>query len=299
MARLPRLANLLSTNALSRWVLKRLGLVDIPAVSTTSLDAALRARGVARVEVGALIAGGRVSAPDAGARPLVFLLDAFTTYYEPHIVLAAVEVGRLLGRDVRVLGFEPSGKGAHVKGFLGRFSTQARRWRAILAGLDGADVVGLDPAVVLVFRDELPHALGEAAPTTVSLLQEWLEAAAFPAPAAKADGSYTLFAHCTERTAAPKTNALWKKIFAKAGLRLDVESVGCCGMCGAFGHEARHEAESRGIYDLSWRPHLAKVGDRSEPLATGYSCRSQVKRCEGRSLRHPIEVLAARLRAAP
>lgn len=296
MARLPRLSNLLSTNALSRWVLRRLGLVDIPAVATSSLDAALSAGGIARVDVRSLLAGGRVAGAVDGSRPLVFVLDAFTTYYEPHVVLAAVAVAKRLGRDVRVLGFEPSGKGAHVKGFLARFSAQARRWKAILAGLDGADVVGLDPAVTLVFRDELPHALGEAAPANVLLLQEWLEAATFPDARARSDKGYTLFAHCTERTAAPKTNALWKKIFGKAGLRLDVEAVGCCGMCGAFGHEARHEAESRGIYDLSWRPHLARVGERAEALATGYSCRSQVKRYEGRVLRHPIEVLAERLR---
>ncbi|MNL74128.1 hypothetical protein D3C87_1996990 [compost metagenome] len=44
------------------------------------------------------------------------------------------------------------------------------------------------------------------------------------------------------------------------------------------------------IFNQSWQKKLEEEKG-GEPLATGYSCRSQVKRLAGHELRHPLEVL--------
>ena len=67
-------------------------------------------------------------------------------------------------------------------------------------------------------------------------------------------------------------------------------SVGCCGMAGTFGHDVDKVEQSKAIYSLSWEAEIKKRTS-SECLATGYSCRSQVKRIDGDVLQHPVQAL--------
>ena len=61
-------------------------------------------------------------------------------------------------------------------------------------------------------------------------------------------------------------------------------------MAGAFGHETAHYDESKGIYEQSWK---VKLADSNWPfVATGASCRSQVRRFEGRVIAHPLQFLS-------
>ena len=62
-----------------------------------------------------------------------------------------------------------------------------------------------------------------------------------------------LFPHCTEITAMPSSGKEWQHIFATFSQQLQVESVGCCGMAGVFGHETQHIAMSKEIYASSWQ----------------------------------------------
>jgi Fe-S oxidoreductase len=102
---------------------------------------------------------------------------------------------------------------------------------------------------------------------------------------------FSLFGHCTEKTALPQSERQWQQIFEHFGLQLDIVSVGCCGMAGTYGHEASHLEHSRGIYELSWQDPVNKLKPE-QVLATGYSCRSQVKRFERFSPKHPLQVLS-------
>ncbi|MFP3656181.1 hypothetical protein, partial [Burkholderia sp. SIMBA_052] len=74
--------------------------------------------------------------------------------------------------------------------------------------------------------------------------------------------------------------------------------AGCCGMSGTYGHEARNLATSKAIYAQSWAAHVDGSAERGEALATGYSCRSQVKRMSSKQLRHPLQALHDQVRAA-
>ena len=86
------------------------------------------------------------------------------------------------------------------------------------------------------------------------------------------------------------------KVFRHFGLTLQVQATGCCGMAGTYGHETRNLATSRLIYAQSWQAQVERPAETAgEALATGYSCRSQVKRMAHRQLRHPLQVLLARV----
>src|SRR5690606_26339406 len=100
---------------------------------------------------------------------------------------------------------------------------------------------------------------------------------------------YHLAAHCTERTQVGDSVKVWQQIFSKFGLQLKELKLGCCGMAGTYGHEAEHRELSKGIYQQSWEKKIEKHGE--EVLATGYSCRTQVKRFSEKTLLHPIQIL--------
>jgi Fe-S oxidoreductase len=155
-------------------------------------------------------------------------------------------------------------------------------------------MIGLDPSMTMTYRSEYKEA--DIAVPQVELVQEFIakhlvEGAVATALPVK---RFRLFAHCTEATNAKESLGLWKPIFAMAGQSLEIESVGCCGMAGTYGHEKTNLETSKTIYAQSWKP---KVEASAEPgveiLATGYSCRSQVKRLSDRSVRHPVSALRA------
>jgi FAD/FMN-containing dehydrogenase/Fe-S oxidoreductase len=290
MARAPRLCNALLRNPVSAWCVARVaGLTDLPALASPSARAILAERGLAPRSMAELVALDA----ETVARTVVIVQDAFTSFYEPKILGAAVDVLRGLGRHVEVLTYMPSGKGLHVRGFLGRFERLARRNATILSTLEaqGLPLVAVEPAVALAFRDEYPKALGTPGPK-VLLIDEWLAACdTWPeAPQTDAVTSIHLFGHCTERALSPDSGARWTKVFERLGASLEVERVGCCGMSGAYGHGVAHQEESRGIFEMSWRHHLP--ADPNEALATGHSCRHQVERFAGAHLRHPLEWIA-------
>jgi Fe-S oxidoreductase len=123
------------------------------------------------------------------------------------------------------------------------------------------------------------------------LVHEWLpRALETVTPAAAGGEAWYLFGHCTEVTALPAAPAQWASIFARFGAKLESVSVGCCGMAGTYGHEVKNHENSLGIYALSWQQAIQKL-PRNRCLATGYSCRSQVKRIEGNGVRHPLQAL--------
>jgi Fe-S oxidoreductase len=74
-------------------------------------------------------------------------------------------------------------------------------------------------------------------------------------------------------------------------MELVVDDVGCCGMAGTFGHEVRNRALSEKLYAMSWQPALAATDRADLVMATGFSCRSQVKLMEGVRLPHPLQTI--------
>ncbi|MCY1545914.1 hypothetical protein D9M68_818800 [compost metagenome] len=114
--------------------------------------------------------------------------------------------------------------------------------------------------------------------------------------AIKKMASYQLLAHCTEKTNAPASITQWQRVFERLGLDLSVLATGCCGMSGTYGHETRNLDTSKTIYAQSWGRLIKRHGNNGNLLADGYSCRSQVKRMEGKALPHPLQVLLNHLR---
>ncbi|MBZ6064936.1 FAD-binding and (Fe-S)-binding domain-containing protein [Aeromonas schubertii] len=294
MAKAPRMVNFfLEKEWMQKASEKVLGMVDVPLLSVPTLAESLHDHKARYFDLPGL---ERMSA-EQRQKVVLIVQDPFTSYYDAPVVRDLVHLCGRLGYQPYLLPFKPNGKPQHVKGFLRAFARTAANTAQFLGKVArlGVPLIGVDPAMVLCYRDEYVKALGEArGEFKVLLPQEWL--LSLPAPEVEAGGDepWYLFGHCTEKTALPASTQQWKQVFERFGARLEAVAVGCCGMAGTYGHDARHLEHSRAIYGLSWAEPLSRL-PKERCLATGYSCRSQVGRMEGEKLKHPLQALLERL----
>jgi Fe-S oxidoreductase len=288
MAKAPKLVNAVTQPSWAQGLTAKLvGYTDTPALSVPTLAASLAGDHALKFDLTWLQA---LSAQERENYVLI-VQDPFTSFYEAPLVHDLIQLARQLGKVPMLVPFKPNGKAQHVKGFLRRFGATAQNTAAFLNQLAALNIplVGVDPALVLCYRDEYCEALGKKrGDFNVQLSHEWLMSVvpALP-PADTIDaGTWYLFGHCTEKTQLPHVEQQWAQLFAHFGAELKPVSVGCCGMAGTYGHEADKRETSQAIYDLSWSGKLAEL-----PAETGYSCRSQVKRFSEQQLRHPLQVL--------
>ena len=293
MAKAPKAFNFFLKQPWMRELSKNhIGMVDLPLLSSPSLKQELSGHPAMNMTLEKLEA----LRADQRADYVLVVQDPFTSFYEAQLIADFIRLIEKLGLRPVLLPFMPNGKAQHVKGFLQRFARTAGKTADFLNRVAklGMPMVGVDPATVLCYRDEYRQALGEKrGDFHVQLVHEWLHDVVSPRAVQPGSGeSWYLFAHCTEVTALPNTPNQWQAIFARFGAKLENINVGCCGMAGTYGHESKNLDNSLGIYGLSWHPQLQKL-PRQRCLATGFSCRSQVKRLEGNGMRHPLQALLA------
>lgn len=289
-ARIPSLYNALMNARFTRRLLEtRGGLVDSPLLSRAHFKEAVQRWRVRPATPENLVALSEAQR----ARSVILVQDAFTRYFETPLLMDLIELVSRLGYQVFLAPFNPNGKPLHVQGFLDAFNRAAVRNAAQLQvlGSFAIPLVGLDPAMTLVYRQEYLKVPGIKNYPEVALLQEWLLKVLPEKEQQGAATRFRLLAHCTEKTNAPASSRQWEQLFERAGLQLTSQAVGCCGMSGTYGHEARNKPTSVAIFDQSWAAQVQAPPEQGEALATGYSCRSQAKRLSERNLRHPLQVL--------
>jgi len=292
MAKAPKVVNAaLSQKWVQSLTASTVGYVDAPLMSVPTLQKRLKDNSVKEFDLQAL-AG--LSLEDR-KQHVIIVQDPFTSFYDADVVEDFATLAAKLGKTPVILPFKPNGKAQHVKGFLSRFAKNAKSTADFLSMVAELDIplVGVDPALVLCYRDEYAEVLGDKrGEFDVLTVHEWMSPllADFEPKKSDSEEAWYLFAHCTEKTKMPNAEKEWGAIFTHFGAKLNTVPVGCCGMAGTYGHEVDKLQTSKDIYGLSWKPQMESL-PKERCLATGYSCRSQVKRFEGEKLAHPLQAL--------
>jgi FAD/FMN-containing dehydrogenase/Fe-S oxidoreductase len=233
---------------------------------------------------------------------VVLLDDCFTTFQEPQIGRAAVSLLEQAGYSVELAGI-CCGRAMISKGFL----TDARRLaHEGIAKLDryataGIPILGLEPSCILTLADEWPELVPGSAAKRVAAAAEMADAwlarrnsdrtiPGNPNPALGKSGKVLLHTHCHQKAlVGSKGSAEALKLIPT--LDVTVLDAGCCGMAGAFGYEKEHYDLSIQIANLALVP-LVSAEPSALIVATGTSCRHQIRDLTGRKALHPLEVLA-------
>jgi len=299
MAKVPKLVNsILSLKAYDKLSEKTIGYVNTPLLSVPTLKKQVKKAGYSGFDLTKL----QYLTDKQRAGYVLIVQDPFTSFYDANTVQSMMALIRTLGLEPILLPFKPNGKAQHVKGFLARFAKTAKSSSEFLNQIAQLNIpmLGMDASMVLCYRDEYEKILGDNRGSfKVLLAHEWLMSfiqndETFKVAIKSKQAAFKLFAHCTEKTALVNSENEWQQIFNHFGLTLDKVNVGCCGMAGTYGHEKSNLENSKGLFDLSWQPKLVDLVPE-KILATGFSCRSQVKRLAELKARHPVEALLAAL----
>ena len=292
MAVVPKLINgVLKQPLTQKLTQKVLGYVDMPLLSIPTLKERCKEKDISTFNLERL----KCFSESERNKVVLIVQDPFTSYYDAGVVSDFAELIKRLGLKPMLLPFKPNGKAQHVKGFLKQFTSTAKSSSEFLNQISDLNIpmVGVDPALVLCYRDEYNEILADKrGDFTVLTVHEWLypKLSSFTKATVFDTRPWHLFAHCTEKTKMPNAEKEWGEIFQYFGLALNMVPVGCCGMAGTYGHEADKLETSKAIYDLSWKGNVKQL-DKERCLITGYSCRSQVKRFEGEHLKHPLQAI--------
>jgi Fe-S oxidoreductase len=236
----------------------------------------------------------------------ILLADSFTTFTEPAIGRATVELLERAGWRVRLQSAGCCGRASLSKGLLG----QARRMADAMVGRleaearRGTPIVGVEPSCLLTLRDEYLSLLpGDARAEAVAgqaRLVAGLLVEAIDADSPLGGTRIVFHGHCHEKAGVgtEASRALLQRIPGAEVVELD---AGCCGMAGSFGFEAEHYDVSRRVGELRLFPALRGEPPGTVVAATGVSCRQQIGHFTGRRARHPVELVAeaAALSAPP
>jgi FAD/FMN-containing dehydrogenase/Fe-S oxidoreductase len=245
----------------------------------------------------------RPAAPALGT--VAFLADSFTTFTEPAVGIAAVELLEMAGWRVELIGDRCCGRAAISKG---RLDDAARKARAMTTRLErmarqGVPIVGVEPSCILTLTEEhLALQPGSGAAVAVAgqarlvdeLLVEAIDAGHLRMdPESALAGSRVLFhGHCHQKALAgtAATVRLLSRIPRATIVEVD---AGCCGMAGSFGFEADHYDLSMQIGGMRLFPAIREQPPGTVIAATGVSCRQQIEHGTHRVARHPIELIRA------
>jgi FAD/FMN-containing dehydrogenase/Fe-S oxidoreductase len=236
---------------------------------------------------------------------LVFLADSFTTYTEPAVGRAAIELLEAAGWRVHLHAAGCCGRSSLSKGLLDRARGMAAAMVAELAphAERGLPIVGCEPSCILTLTEEHlallpddPRAATVAAQVRLAdeLILEAIDDGALALdPSSAVAGRRILFhGHCHQKalTGTAATVGLLKRIPGSEVVELD---AGCCGMAGSFGYEAEHYDVSIRIGESRLFPQLRDARPGTLVAATGVSCRQQIAHGTGLNAHHPVQLVRA------
>ncbi|TFV91522.1 FAD-binding oxidoreductase [Oxalobacteraceae bacterium OM1] len=228
--------------------------------------------------------------------------DTFNNYFHPQVAEAAVEVLEHLDYRVEIPRVHLCcGRPLYEFGMVDRARQYLQR---IMDALDediraGTPIVGLEPACVSVFREELPNLFSHSEQakrlaSLVFLLSEFIERQADQKQFPQLQRKAVVHGHCHHKSVL-KMDAE-TAVLKRLGLDFEVLDSGCCGMAGSFGFDKDKYPVSMQCAERVLLPAVRRAGTETLVLANGFSCREQLIQSAGRQPLHLAEVLVMALR---
>ncbi len=240
----------------------------------------------------------RVRPPAEGREPVVLWPDTFNNFFRPETAVAAVEVLEAAGYAVSIPR-RPlcCGRPLYDEGML---DTAKRLWRQTLSVLDpvieaGTPMVGLEPACVAAFKDELVNLfpddakarrLSEQTHLFADFMADRLDRLDLePAGERRA----LVQVHCNHHAIIGGEGE--QRLLAAMGIDAEFAPSGCCGMAGSFGFAEKTYEVGLAAGERVILPMVRGQDEATAILADGFSCREQIEQGTGRRTRHVAEAL--------
>ncbi len=237
--------------------------------------------------------------------PVILFHDTWTNYNETELGRDAVRVLGAAGYQV-FLPYERKCCGRPL--ITGGQADKAKPWAdhniALLApyAKQGVPIIGIEPSCILTMRDEYLALAADVDDARIVAAQAFtfeefvahaLETDQFDAPWRADAGKALLHGHCHHK--ALVGNEVTVDVLKAAGYDVEVIPSGCCGMAGDFGYEKDHYEVSRTIAEDRLMPAVRAASADTTIVASGTSCRHQIRDFSERKPVHLVQALAAAL----
>lgn len=237
-------------------------------------------------------------------RKVYLFNDEFTRFNDTETGIKAVLLLQKLGFEVVIPKHAVSGRTFLSKGFLRKSKAIANENVRLLKDKISSEtpLVGIEPSAILTFRDEYPELVdAEFKEAALHLAANSFTIEEFIAQAfTKGLIDRNLFkeeqkkvvyhGHCQQKSIASTQQALQILGIPKGYSVTEIPS-GCCGMAGSFGYEKEHYDLSMKVGELVLFPAVRKTSADTIVVASGTSCRHQIKDGTAKKALHPVEVL--------
>ncbi len=223
--------------------------------------------------------------------------DTFLNHYHPEIGLAAIEVLERAGFAVSAVRPGCCGRPMISQGLLGEAQANAAMMVDALAPIAerGEKILFCEPSCLSAVKEDLPALLrGEPQKRARSLAQACVLfdefAAGLDLPLREGPSKILLHGHCHQKSMGllQASLVLLSRI---PGANVEELDAGCCGMAGSFGYAKTHYDVSVAIANRKLLPAVRAMQPGDVLVATGTSCRQQVKDLAGAKAVHPAVLL--------
>ncbi len=230
--------------------------------------------------------------------------DEFTNYNDVEIGKKTILLLQKLGYKVEILENSLSGRSYLSKGLIRIAKEIAIKNVSFFKKhiSPQTPLIGIEPSAILTFRDEYIDLVTDNLRDDASqlaknclLFEEWFCKEIDNKNITKEQFSsekqvIRLHVHCHQKSIASMTPTNKALSFPK-NYQVQLINSGCCGMAGSFGYEKEHYDVSMKVGNLVLFPEIKKTDKNTLIVASGTSCRHQIKDGTGRKALHPIEVL--------
>jgi Fe-S oxidoreductase/FAD/FMN-containing dehydrogenase len=233
----------------------------------------------------------------------VLFSDTFTNYFEPDIGLAALTVLKAGGLEVGLAGNVCCGRPKISKGVLADArALAAENVNRLYPHVDaGRRIIFCEPSCLSAVREDAPDLLrGDARRRArivaggCVLFEQVADQLAGQLTFTSGPPAILLHGHCHQKAMGLLGPA--KTLLSRLPRTTVVESnAGCCGMAGSFGYARDHFDISRAIAEQRLLPAIRQRAPGTVIVATGTSCRHQVRDLTGEMAVHPAIVIASHL----
>jgi len=236
----------------------------------------------------------------SGKTRVILWPDTFNNHFHPQTAIAATRVLEAYGCTVTLPQASLCcGRALYDFGMVDQAKKQLSQ---IMRSLKdeiaiGTPIVGLEPACVSVFKDELPNLFpddpeAKKLSTQVVYFSDFLTTMQPPAgtrPKLRA----LVHGHCHHKAVIGMAGEM--ALFRTLGIEAKAIESGCCGMAGSIGFRPETYELSVKAAELDLLPAVRNAEPDEIIITSGFSCREQVDQLSGRRGMHVAEAAARAL----
>lgn len=239
---------------------------------------------------------------------IVYLfIDEFTNYYDVNIGIDCIELLTDLGYIVNITTHKESGRSYISKGLL----EEAKKLADFNVNFfkdkisNKTPLVGIEPSAILTFRDEYlrladdKECAQKIATHTFTveefIKQEFEKQNIVSERFTSETKTLKIHGHCHQKSLS-NMEPTFKMLSIPKYYKVTLINSGCCGMAGSFGYEKEHYQVSMQIGEDSLFPKIRSANEDIVIVASGTSCRHQIKDGTSRESIHPISALRKALK---